>query len=135
MTRLRNRPGNPLFVLAIVLTVQLMIVLDASIVITALPQIHTDLGFSPTGLSWVQNAYTLTFGGLLLLGARLGDLLGRRRVFVAGIALFTFASMLGGLSQSPAWLLGARALQGVGAAIAAPSTLALLTISFPEGRE
>ena len=70
MTRLRSRPGNPTIVLAIVLTVQLMIVLDASIVITALPEIHTDLGFSPTGLSWVQNAYTLTFGGLLLLGAR-----------------------------------------------------------------
>ena len=72
MTSLRSRPGNPTIVLAIVLTVQLMIVLDASIVITALPDIHTDLGFSPTGLSWVQNAYTLTFGGLLLLGARAG---------------------------------------------------------------
>jgi EmrB/QacA subfamily drug resistance transporter len=112
-----------------------MIILDISVVITALPSIHDDLGFSPAGLSWVQNAYTLTFGGLLLLGARAGDILGRRRVFVAGIALFTFASMLGGVAQSPAWLLGARALQGVGAAIAAPSTLALLTVSFPEGAE
>ena len=82
-----------------------MIVLDASIVITALPEIHTDLGFSSTGLSWVQNAYTLTFGGLLLLGARAGDLLGRRRVFVAGLALFTAASLLGGLAQSSTWLL------------------------------
>ena len=134
MTRLRSsRPGNPTIVLAIVLTVQLMIVLDASIVITALPQIHTDLGFSPTGLSWVQNAYTLTFGGLLLLGARLGDLLGRRRVFVAGLSLFVGASLLGGFAQSEAWLLGARALQGIGAAIAAPSTLALLTTTFAEG--
>src|SRR3954468_20392097 len=134
MTRLRTtRPGNPTVVLAIVLTVQLMIVLDASIVITALPQIHTDLGFSPTGLSWVQNAYTLTFGGLLLLGARLGDLLGRRRVFVAGLSLFVGASLLGGFAQSEAWLLGARALQGIGAAIAAPSTLALLTTTFAEG--
>ena len=133
MTRLRSRPGNPTIVLAIVLTVQLMIVLDASIVITALPDIHTDLGFSPTGLSWVQNAYTLTFGGLLLLGARLGDLLGRRRVFVAGLSLFVGASLLGGFAQSEAWLLGARALQGVGAAIAAPSTLALLTTTFAEG--
>jgi EmrB/QacA subfamily drug resistance transporter len=135
MTRLRNRPGNPKLVLAIILTVQLMIVLDASIVITALPEIHTDLGFSPTGLSWVQNAYILTFGGLLLLGARAGDLLGRRRVFIAGLTLFVGASFLGGLAQSEAWLLGARALQGVGAAIAAPSTLALLTTTFAEGGE
>ena len=112
-----------------------MIILDISVVITALPSIHQDLHLSTTGLSWVQNAYTLTFGGLLLLGARAGDILGRRQVFMAGIALFTFASMLGGIAQSPAWLLGARALQGVGAAIAAPSTLALLTISFAEGRE
>ena len=127
-------PRNALS-LAIILGCYLMIILDISVVITALPSIHDDLGFSPAGLSWVQNAYTLTFGGLLLLGARAGDILGRRRVFVAGIALFTFASMLGGVAQSPAWLLGARALQGVGAAIAAPSTLALLTVSFPEGPE
>src|SRR5256714_13867043 len=133
MTRLRSRPGNPTVVLAINLTVQLMIVLDASIVITALPEIHTDLGFSPTGLSWVQNAYTLTFGGLLLLGARLGDLLGRRRVFVAGLSLFVGASLLAGLAQSEAWLLGARALQGIGAAIPPPSTPPLLTPTFPEG--
>jgi EmrB/QacA subfamily drug resistance transporter len=133
MSRLRNRPGNPKLVLAIILTVQLMIVLDASIVITALPEIHSDLGFSPTSLSWVQNAYILTFGGLLLLVARAGDLLGRRRVFIAGLSLFVGASFLGGLAQSEAWLLGARALQGVGAAIAAPSTLALLTTTFAEG--
>jgi len=124
---------NPAFTLAIILGCYLMIILDISVVITALPSIHQDLGFSSTDLSWVQNAYTLTFGGLLLLGARAGDILGRRQVFVAGIALFTFASMLGGIAQSPAWLLGARALQGVGAAIAAPSTLALLTVSFAEG--
>jgi len=124
---------NPSFTLAIILGCYLMIILDISVVITALPSIHQDLGFSSTDLSWVQNAYTLTFGGLLLLGARAGDILGRRQVFVAGIALFTFASMLGGIAQSPAWLLGARALQGVGAAIAAPSTLALLTVSFAEG--
>jgi EmrB/QacA subfamily drug resistance transporter len=110
-----------------------MIILDATIVITALPDIHRALHFSSTGLSWVQNAYTLTFGGLLLLGARAGDILGRRRVFVAGIALFTLASMMGGLAQSASWLLTARAVQGVGAAIAAPSTLALLQISFEEG--
>jgi EmrB/QacA subfamily drug resistance transporter len=129
----RSGAHNPAFTLAIILGCYLMIILDISVVITALPSIHQNLGLSTTGLSWVQNAYTLTFGGLLLLGARAGDILGRRQVFVAGIALFTFASMLGGIAQSPAWLLGARALQGVGAAIAAPSTLALLTISFAEG--
>src|SRR4051812_7436148 len=112
-----------------------MIVLDASVVITALPSIGERLDFSAAGLSWVQSAYALTFGGLLLLGARMGDILGRRRTFSAGIALFTAASFLGGLAQSEAWLLGARALQGVGAAIAAPSTLALLTTTFREGPE
>jgi EmrB/QacA subfamily drug resistance transporter len=122
-------------VLAIILGCYLMVVLDASVVITALPDIRLDLGFSPAGLSWVQNIYALAFGGLLLLGARMGDLLGRRQVFIGGITLFTVASMLGGLAQSETWLLAARALQGVGAAIAAPSTLALLTISFPEGSE
>ncbi len=122
-------------VLAIILSTYLMIILDATIVITALPDIHKALHFSPTGLSWVQNAYTLTFGGLLLLGARAGDILGRRKVFVAGIALFTVASLMGGLAQSASWLLVARAVQGVGAAIAAPSTLALLQISFREGPE
>src|SRR4051795_13144497 len=112
-----------------------MIVLDASVVITALPTIGERLHFSPAGLAWVQSAYALTFGGLLLLGARMGDILGRRRTFVAGVALFTLASFLGGLAQSETWLLAARALQGVGAAIAAPSTLALLTTTFREGPE
>jgi EmrB/QacA subfamily drug resistance transporter len=119
--------------LAVILASYLMIVLDVSIVVTALPNIHHSLGFSATGLSWVQNAYTLAFGGLLLLGARAGDLLGRRRMFMIGIAVFSAASLAGGLAQSAAWLLGARAVQGAGAAIAAPSTLALLTTSFPEG--
>jgi EmrB/QacA subfamily drug resistance transporter len=122
-------------VLPIILAAYLMIVLDTSVVITALPKIHTDLHFSSTSLSWVQNAYTLTFGGLLLLGARAGDILGRRRMFVVGIVLFTLASLLGGLAQSSTWLVAARAIQGVGAAIAAPSTLALLTTSFREGHE
>lgn len=127
--------GSQTLTLAIILGCYLMVVLDASIVITALPSIDDDLHLSTNSLSWVQNAYTLSFGGLLLLGARAGDLLGRRQVFVVGILLFTFASALGGLAASPAWLLGARALQGVGAAIAAPSTLALLTVSFPQGHE
>ena len=131
----RRAATNPAMVLAIILGCYLMVVLDASVVITALPDIRTDLGFSPASLSWVQNIYALAFGGLLLLGARMGDLLGRRQVFIGGIALFTVASMLGGLAQSETWLLAARTLQGVGAAIAAPSTLALLTISFPEGSE
>jgi EmrB/QacA subfamily drug resistance transporter len=122
-------------VLAIILTTYLMIILDATIVITALPQIHRSLGFSVTGLTWVQNAYTLTFGGFLLLGARAGDILGRRRVFLTGIGLFTAASLLGGLAQSATWLLSARAVQGIGAAIAAPATLALLQVSFKEGPE
>jgi EmrB/QacA subfamily drug resistance transporter len=112
-----------------------MLILDVSVVITALPKMQTALGFSTASLSWVQNAYTLAFGGLLLLGARAGDILGRRRVFIAGIALFTTASLLGGLAQSDVWLLAARAAQGVGAAIAAPATLALLTQTFREGRE
>ncbi|EJL89480.1 arabinose efflux permease family protein [Polaromonas sp. CF318] len=120
-------------VLLIVLTSYLMIVLDISIVITALPRIRDGLGFSVTGLSWVQNAYTLAFGGLLLLGARAGDILGRRAMFISGLGLFTAASAAIGLAASPAWLVGARAVQGVGAAILAPSTLSLLTSNFPEG--
>ena len=121
--------------LAIILASYLMIVLDISIVITALPKIRDGLDFSHTGLSWVQNAYPLAFGGLLLLGARAGDILGRRRMFVIGLALFTAASLGVGLAQSAFWMIAARALQGVGAAILAPSTLALLTTNFPEGAE
>lgn len=121
--------------LVIVLVSYLMIVLDISIVITALPKIRMALAFSATGLSWVQNAYTLAFGGLLLLSARAGDILGRRKLFVAGLALFTAASLAIGLAPSAAWLIAARAIQGVGAAILAPSSLALLSIHFREGPE
>src|SRR3954468_19038983 len=127
-------PGGNL-VLGLILAAYLMIVLDVSVIITALPDVHTALHFSSSGLSWVQNAYALTFGGLLLLGARAGDILGRRRTFMVGIALFTTASLLAGLAQSASWLLIARAVQGVGAAMAAPSTLALLTTTFREGAE
>jgi EmrB/QacA subfamily drug resistance transporter len=127
--------SHPNLVLGLILAAYLMIVLDVSVIITALPEIHTSLHFSSAGLSWVQNAYALTFGGLLLLGARAGDILGRRRVFMVGIALFSTASLLAGLAQSAGWLLTARALQGVGAALAAPSTLALLTTTFSEGTE
>jgi EmrB/QacA subfamily drug resistance transporter len=133
----RSSDGEPGHgpVLAIVLACYLMIVLDMSVVITALPQIRESLHFSPANLSWVQNGYTLAFGGLLLLGARAGDLLGRRRMFVAGIALFTGASLLAGLAQSPEWLLAARALQGVGGAQAAAAPLAGLMTTFREGPE
>jgi len=126
---------NRSMVLGIILACYLMIIVDISVIITSLPEIHRALDFSSTALSWVQNAYALTFGGLLLLGARAGDILGRRRVFMVGIGLFTAASLIAGLAQSPAWLLAARAAQGVGAAIAAPSTLALLTVTFREGTE
>jgi EmrB/QacA subfamily drug resistance transporter len=119
--------------LAIIATCQLMIILDSTVVTVALPHIQRALGFSPTGLSWVLNAYTLAFGGLLLLGGRMGDLLGRRRVFAGGVALFSAASLLGGLAGSPATLLSARALQGIGAAAAAPSVLALVMTNFREG--
>src|SRR3954447_10967831 len=122
-------------VLAIILTSYTMIVLDISIVITGLPQIDASLGFSATALSWVQNAYLLAFGGLLLLGARAGDLFGRRRTFIVGLAVFTVASVGVGTAQSEAWLIAGRALQGVGAAILAPATLALLQTSFAEGPE
>ena len=128
----RRHPG---LVLAVILTCQLMVVLDATIVNIALPNIRDALGFSTTNLSWVINAYTLTFGGLLLLGARTGDIVGRRTTFVWGIALFTAASLLGGFSQNPAELLVARAAQGVGGAFASPAALALLMTMFTEGRE
>ena len=106
-----------------------------TVVNIALPHIQTGLHFSTAGLSWVLNAYTLTFGGLLLLGGRAGDILGRRRMFLAGIALFTVSSLAGGLATAAWWLVTARALQGVGGALASPAVLALVVGSFPEGRE
>ncbi|MFZ1925576.1 MAG: MFS transporter [Solirubrobacteraceae bacterium] len=118
-------------VLLIILASYTMIVLDISIVITALTKIHYSLGFSSTALSWVQNAYLLAFGGLL--GARASDILGRRRMLICGLALFTLASIAVGTAQSEIWVIAARAVQGVGAAILAPSTLALLQTSFREG--
>ncbi len=121
-------------ILAIMLCAQLMIILDATVVNIALPGISRGLHLSATGLSWVLNSYSLTFGGLLLLGGRAGDLLGRRRVFLWGLALFTLASLGGGLATSSAELLAARALQGVGAALATPATLATIVASVPEGK-
>lgn len=128
-------PAHRGALLAIVLASYSMIVIDNSIVITGLPSIRQGLGFSAGGLSWVQNAYALAFGGLMLLGARAGDLLGRRRVFIVGLGIFSVASLAIGLAGTPAWLVGARAAQGVGAAILSPCTLALLSTSFPEGPE
>jgi EmrB/QacA subfamily drug resistance transporter len=125
-----RRLGLALLVIA---TAQLMVVLDATIVNVALPHIQRALGFSGSGLEWVVNAYAVTFGGLLLLGGRAGDILGRRRVFVFGLLLFSGASLLGGFATSEWWLLTARAVQGAGGAVIAPTALALITTNFPEG--
>ncbi|WP_328902114.1 MFS transporter [Streptomyces sp. NBC_00441] len=116
--------------LTVIAVAQLMVMLDATIVNVALPEVQKDLDLHTTDLSWVVNAYTLAFGGLLLLGGRIGDILGRRRVFLGGIALFTLASLAGGFAQSSAWLMASRALQGVGAAVIAPSILALIVTTF-----
>ncbi|MBB3081030.1 EmrB/QacA subfamily drug resistance transporter [Streptomyces violarus] len=133
-TRESGGGGNAmaLFVLA---SCQLMVVLDITIVNIALPHIQSALDFSTTSLAWVVSAYTLTFGGLLLLGGRAGDILGRRRVFIFGVLLFVLASLLGGLAQNAGQLLGARALQGVGGAIASPTALSLISTTFREGPE
>ena len=119
--------------LAVIATAQLMVVLDATIVNVALPHIQHALGFSGSGLEWVVNAYALTFGGFLLLGGRAGDILGRRRMFIIGVLLFSLASLLGGFATTQTWLLAARAVQGVGGAIVAPAALSLVTTTFPEG--
>jgi EmrB/QacA subfamily drug resistance transporter len=119
--------------LTVISAAQLMVVLDGTIVNIAMPHIMTDLGFTQENLSWVVTAYTLAFGGLLLLGGRLGDLFGRRKVFMTGVLVFAGASLLGGLAQTEGMLLGARALQGIGAALASPTALALITTTFPAG--
>ena len=119
--------------LLVIATAQLMVVLDSTIVNVALPHIQRALGFSGAGLEWVVNGYALAFGGLLLLGGRAGDLLGRRRMFVTGLLLFSAASLAGGFATSQAWLLAARAVQGAGGAIVAPAALALIVTTFPQG--
>src|SRR5262245_25185244 len=113
--------------LAVISMAQLMVVLDGAIVNIALPSLRDDLGFSNSTLPWVVNAYALTFGGLLLLGGRMGDIIGRRKVFMFGVVLFGVASFMGGIAQSESVLLLSRALQGVGAAAASPNALALIT--------
>ena len=119
--------------LLVIATAQLMVTLDRTIVNIALPSIQHSLHFSVTGLSWVVDAYVLAFGGLLLLGGRAGDLFGRGRVLEIGIAVFTLASLLGGLTPSSGWLVAARIFQGLGAAVAAPTALSLIVTTFPEG--
>ena len=123
------------YALALLCTVQFMVVLDIAVVNVALPSIQTDLGFSQENLQWVISAYALLFGGFLLLGGRAADLLGRRRVFLVGIVVFTAASLLSGLAWSEGSLIGSRALQGLGAAIISPAALSILTTTFPEGSE
>ncbi|WP_372347011.1 MFS transporter [Streptomyces sp. KL116D] len=130
LPRTVTRPGA---VLTLVVTAYLMVGIDATVVNVALPDIRRTLDFSPTGLSWVLNAYTLAFGGLLLLGGRVGDIVGRRRTLTAGVLVFAAASLAGGLATDSGLLLAARAVQGVGAALIAPSTLALITTHFTEG--
>jgi len=120
--------------LVVITMVQLMVVLDATIVNIAIPYISADLNFSASNQAWIITGYTLAFGGLLLLGGRLGDLYGRRKVFMIGVTIFAVASLLGGLAQSQELLLGSRALQGLGAAIASPTALALITTNFPAGK-
>jgi len=127
----RRRPGA---LLVLVCLAQLMVILDVSIVNVALPSIRGGLRFSTTGLQWVVNAYTLTFAGFLLLGGRAADLLGRRRVFLAGTALFALASLACALADSRTLLIGARAVQGIGGAVISPASLAIIATSFEEGR-
>src|SRR3954466_621513 len=121
--------------LGLLSAVQFMVVLDLAIVNVALPSIKVDLGFSQENLQWVISAYALVFGGFLLLGGRAADLLGRRRLFLVGIVVFTLASLLAGLAWSEASLIGARAIQGLGAAIISPAALSILSTTFGEGRE
>jgi len=130
----RGEP-NRWLVLVIVCVAQFMVILDATVVNVALPTIQKDLGLSEANLQWVVNAYTLVFGGFLLLGGRAGDLLGRKRLFLGGLVVFTLASLLDGLSTSSGMLIGARALQGLGAAFISPAALAIITTTFEEGKD
>ena len=121
--------------LVIVCLAQFMVVLDATVVNVALPSIQADLGFSAANLQWVINSYTLIFGGFLLLGGRAGDLFGRRRLFLAGVAIFSFASLLNGLATSDTWLVAARRLQRLGGALVSPAALSIITTTFAEGED
>jgi EmrB/QacA subfamily drug resistance transporter len=131
----RRAATNPWVVLVLICLAQFMVVLDATIVNVALPSIQTDLHLSDSSLQWVINAYTLVFGGFLLLGGRLGDLLGRKRLFLVGLVIFTGASLLDGLATGETMLIGARALQGLGAALISPAALSIIATTFKEGAE
>ncbi|MFC6933599.1 MFS transporter [Actinomadura yumaensis] len=128
-------PRSRALALAVLCAGMLMIILDGSIVTVALPAVQADLGFSPSGLTWTVNAYVIAFGGLLLLAGRLGDLVGRRRMFVAGLAVFTLASVLCGVAANPATLIAARFLQGAGGAMASAVSLGMIVTLFTEPRE
>lgn len=131
----RTAPVRRGAILTIILVTYFMIILDNSIIFTGLPSIQAEMRFTPTGLAWVQDAYTLVFGGLLLLGARTGDIIGRRRLFLIGLVIFAVASLLVGAAPNGSVMVAARALQGVGAAVLAPLSLSLLTATFAEGRD
>ena len=142
MTSLAQSQAPPLYTpraknlaLALLAMTQFVIVIDASIVNVALPSIGAHLHFARADLSWVVNAYVLTFGGFLLLGGRMADLLGRRRMFMLGLVVFSLASFAGGIAQSEGWLIAARAVQGLGAAIVSPAALSIITVTFAEGAE
>jgi EmrB/QacA subfamily drug resistance transporter len=126
---------NPWVVLVLICFAQFMVILDATVVNVALPSIQTDLHMSEANLQWIVNAYTLVFGGFLLLGGRAGDLLGRKRLFLGGLVVFTAASLLDGLASSSGMLIGARALQGLGAAFISPAALAIISTTFEEGKD
>jgi len=130
-----NRESNKWVVLVLVCFAQFMVVLAAAIVNVALPSIQTDLGLSEANLQWIVNAYTLVFGGFLLLGGRAGDLIGRKRLFLGGIVVFTVASLLNGLAVNEGMLIASRALQGLGAAFISPAALSIISTTFEEGRE
>jgi EmrB/QacA subfamily drug resistance transporter len=131
----KEHATNPWVVLVVICLAQFMVVLDATITNVALPSIQKDLGLTEANLQWIINAYTLVFGGFLLLGGRLGDLLGRKRLFLIGLVIFTFASLMNGLAQSEGMLIGFRALQGLGAALISPAALSIISTTFQEGAE
>src|SRR5258706_16115399 len=132
---MKRHATNPWVVLVLICFAQFMVILDAAVVNVALPSIQKDLGLSEANLQWIVNAYTLVFGGFLLLGGRAGDLLGRKRLFLAGVVVFTIASLLNGLATNSTWLIGTRALQGLGAAFISPAALAIISTTFAEGKE
>src|SRR4051812_31913851 len=132
---MKRHATNPWVVLVLICFAQFMVILDATVVNVALPSIQADLNMSEANLQWVVNAYTLVFGGFLLLGGRAGDLLGRKRLFLGGLLVFTVASLLDGLAQTQGMLIGSRALQGLGAAFISPAALAIVSTTFKEPAE